>query len=48
MSLDVSALSAFNNEIAGELLVKSVYGGSTMEYVTVKEGVKHQEPINLM
>lgn len=48
MALDVSALSAFNNELAGELLVKSVYGGSTMEYVTVKEGVKHQEPINLM
>ena len=48
MALDVSALSAFNNELAGELLVKSVYGGSTMEYVTVKEGVKHQEPMNLM
>ena len=48
MSLDVSALSAFNNEVAGELLPKIVYGGSTMEYVTVKEGVKHQEPINLM
>lgn len=48
MALDVSALQAFNNEIAGELLPKIVYGGSTMEYVTIKEGVKHQEPINLM
>jgi hypothetical protein len=48
MALDVSALSDFNNEVAGELLVKTVYGGSTMEYITVKEGVKHQEPINLM
>jgi len=48
MALDVSALSNFNNEVAGELLVKSVYGGSTMEYITVKEGVKYQEPINLM
>lgn len=48
MALDVSALADFNNEVAGELLVKSVYGGSTMEYITVKEGVKHQEPINLM
>ena len=46
--LDVSALNDFNNEVAGELLVKSVYGGSTMEYITIKEGVKHQEPINLM
>ena len=48
MALDVSGLTDFNNEVAGELLVKSVYGGSTMEYITVKEGVKHQEPINLM
>jgi len=30
------------------LLAKLVYGGSTMEYITVKEGVKYQEPINLM
>jgi hypothetical protein len=48
MALDVSALDAFNNEVAGELIPKIVYGGSTMEYVTIKEGVKHQEPINLM
>ena len=48
MALDVSALSDFNNEVAGELLVKTVYGGSTMEYITVKEGVKFEEPINLM
>jgi hypothetical protein len=45
--LDVSALANFNNEIAGELIVKTVYGGSTMEYITIQEGVKHQEPINL-
>ena len=48
MALDVTALNDFNNEVAGELLVKSVYGGSTMEYITIKEGVKFQEPINLM
>ena len=48
MALDVSALSDFNNEVAGELIAKMVYGGSTMEYVTIKEGVKFQEPINLM
>jgi len=48
MALDVSALSDFNNEVAGELIAKMVYGGSTMEYITIKEGVKFQEPINLM
>jgi len=47
MALDVSALSDFNNEVAGELVAKMVYGGSTMEYVTIQEGVKYQEPINL-
>jgi len=48
MGLDVTALSDFNNEVAGELVAKMVYGGSTMEYITIKEGVKFQEPINLM
>jgi len=45
--LNVSALADFNNQIAGELLLKLVYGGSTIEYVTVQEGVKYLEPINL-
>lgn len=48
MSLNVQALTDFNNQVAGELLVRSVYAGSTMEYITIKEGVKFQEPINLM
>ena len=47
MSLNVSALSDFNNQIAGELIIKMVYAGSTVEYVTIQEGVKYQEPINL-
>lgn len=47
MSLNVSALSDFNNQIAGELIIKMVYAGSTVEYVTIQEGVKFQEPINL-
>jgi len=47
MSLNVSALADFNNQIAGELLLKLVYGGSTIEYVTVQEGIKYLEPINL-
>ena len=44
---NVSALDQFNNELAGELLVKSVIAGSTAEYVTVKEGIKYKEPLNL-
>jgi hypothetical protein len=44
---NVSALADFNNELAGELLVKSVMAGSTAEFVTVKEGIKYKEPLNL-
>lgn len=44
---NVAALDAFNNELAGELLVKSVIAGSTAEYVTVREGIKYKEPLNL-
>jgi len=44
---NVTALDNFNNELAGELLVKSVIAGSTTEFVTVKEGIKYKEPINL-
>jgi len=44
---NVAALDAFNNELAGELIVKSVMAGSTAEFVTVKEGIKYKEPINL-
>ena len=35
MSLNVSALADFNNQIAGELIIKMVYAGSTMEYITI-------------
>ena len=44
---NVTALDNFNNELAGEFLVKSVIAGSTAEYVTVKEGIKYKEPLNL-
>jgi hypothetical protein len=44
---NVSALADFNNELAGEFLVKSVMAGSTAEFVTVKEGIKYKEPLNL-
>ena len=47
MAFDISTLDAFNNETAGELFVKAILEGSTIEYVTVKEGIKYKEPINL-
>ena len=47
MSFNVAALNDFNNETAGELVVKSIMQGSTIEFATVKEGVKYLEPVNL-
>ena len=47
MGLNVSALNDFNNEVAGELIVRSVYEGQTTSILPVKEGIKHQEPLNL-
>jgi hypothetical protein len=48
MALDLTALGDWNNEVAGELVPKIVYGGSTVEYATVMSDVKHSTPINLM
>jgi len=47
MAINVSALADFNNELAGEFLVKSVIAGSTAEFVTVQEGIKYKTPLNL-
>jgi hypothetical protein len=47
MAFDIATLADFNNETAGELFVKAIMEGSTIEYATVKEGVKYKEPINL-
>lgn len=47
MGLNVSALTDYNNQVAGELLPKIVYTGNTAEYVTIKENVKFLEPLNL-
>ena len=48
MSLNVSALNDFNNETAGRIVLDTVYKGNTTEYVQVQEGIKFQEPLNLI
>lgn len=47
MAINVSALDAFNNELAGRMLMDTVYTGNTAEYVEIQEGIKFQEPLNL-
>jgi hypothetical protein len=48
MALDVSALNDFNNEVAGKIVLDTVYKGNTAEYISIQEGIKHQEPLNLI
>lgn len=48
MSLNASALADFNNETAGKIVLDTVYKGNTTEYVSVQEGIKYQEPLNLL
>ena len=47
MSLNVSALNDFSNEVAGKIVPKIVYTGNTAEYTSVQEGIKYIEPLNL-
>lgn len=47
MAINVSALADFNNELAGKMVLDTVYTGNTAEYVSIQEGIKYQEPLNL-
>ena len=46
MGLNVTALADFNNEVAGKVLLQTIYKGNTAEYVSIQEGIKYQEPLN--
>jgi len=48
MALDVSALSDFNNEVAGKVVPKIVFEGYTTSILPIQEGIKYQEPLNIM
>ena len=45
---DVSALSDFNNEVAGKVVLDSVFQGVTAQYASIQQNIKYQEPINIM
>ena len=47
MSLNVDALADFNNQMAGKIVLDTVFTGTTAEYTSVQEGIKYQEPLNL-
>ena len=47
MAINVAALADFNNELAGRIVLDTVFTGTTAEYATIQEGIKFQEPLNL-
>ena len=47
MSLDVSGLGAFNNEVAGKVVPRIVFEGYTTSILPIQEGIKYQEPLNI-
>lgn len=47
MPLNPAALSDFNNETAGRIVLETLYTGNTAEYVQIQENIKYQEPLNL-
>tara|TARA_R100000951_G_scaffold42792_1_gene35920 strand:- start:206 stop:1108 length:903 start_codon:yes stop_codon:yes gene_type:complete len=47
MALDVSALSDFNNEVAGKVVPKMIFEGYTTSILPIQEGIKYEEPLNI-
>lgn len=47
MAINVAALADFNNQLAGRIVLDTVFTGTTGEYATIQEGIKYQEPLNL-
>lgn len=45
--LDVSALSDFNNEVAGKVIPRIVMEGYTTSLLPIQTGIKFQEPLNI-
>ena len=48
MAISAAALADFNDQLAGKLVIDTIYTGNTAEYVTVQQGVKYSQPINLV
>lgn len=45
--INVSALADFNDQLAGKIVLDTVFTGTTGEYVSMQEGVKYSQPLNL-
>ena len=47
MSLDLSALGDFSNQVAGKVIPRIVFEGFSTSIFPVQEGIKHAEPLNI-
>jgi hypothetical protein len=47
-SYDVSAITGFTDEVGGELIAKSLVGGTTAKYANVKVGIKGTQVVNVL
>lgn len=48
MGLNVAALNDFNNEVSGRVIPKIIFEGYSTSILPIQEGIKYQEPLNLM
>ena len=48
MAFNVSALADYNSQVTGPIVADILYKGNTTEFVNLAEGIKHQEPLNLV
>jgi hypothetical protein len=48
MAISAAALADFNDQLAGKLVIDAIYTGNTAEYVTVQQGIKYSQPLNLV
>ena len=47
MAINVAALADFTDQLSGRMLMDTVYTGNTAEYVSIQEGIKFSESLNL-
>ena len=47
-SYDVSTITGFTDEVGGELIAKSLVGGTTAKYANVKVGIKGTQAVNIL
>jgi len=48
MAFNVAALADYNSQVTGPIIADITYKGNTIEYMSIAEGIKYQQPLNLV